>query len=93
MSLEATIGEHLRALFHDAILVAHIGTGRFVLVLDRLVMGDVQIRERIASRIEGHRLETQPDSPILHASVGVVDTAGDQSSDAESLLAALSIAQ
>ena len=93
MSLEATIGEHLRALFQDAILVAHIGTGRFVLMLDRLAVGDVQIRERITNRIEGHRLETQPDSPMLRASVGVVDTAGDQSSDAESLLAALSIAQ
>jgi len=93
IALERAVGARIGTLMPEAKIIAHIGTGRFIVILDRDAVDDTTLRERVRAGLDGHRLEAEAGALLLRVSIGVVDTTGDRDLDVESLLAALSIAQ
>ncbi len=91
--LERLIAERLGSMFPDARMVAHVGTGRFVIVVDRARDSVDSVRDRLRLGLDGQRLEPRPDSLLLRASIGIVDTSGSPNVDVDSMLASLSMAQ
>lgn len=93
MAFERAFGELLQTEFaEEARLVAHIGTGRFVLMLPQSP-DDADLQRRVRAVAEARPL-TLPDRRLVAScSIGVVDVRRGTGQDPESLLAALSIAQ
>ena len=93
MAFEREFGELLQSEFRDeARLVAHIGTGRYVLVLPAAPADEV-LRRRVRAVAEARPLVLPDRRLTASCSIGVVDIKRGTGQDPESLLAALSIAQ
>lgn len=91
-ALEQRIGEHLAALFEDAAIIAHIGTGRFVLLLPAH-RDDPWVRAVIDRGFNGYRIDVDGESMRLRCSIGLVDCDPSDGFAGEALLVAVSMAQ
>lgn len=92
MRVEREIGMRLRNSFAAQLrYLVHVGTGRFILVLDKS-QGEEAMRGAVRTCFEEHRFSIGANQVRLHYSIGIVDVLPGKS-DLETVLASLSIAQ
>ncbi|MEZ5727887.1 MAG: EAL domain-containing protein [Burkholderiaceae bacterium] len=93
VTFEREAGRRLVQIFGRSLkTLSHIGTGRFVAVLDP-DLDEMKIQSLVRTKFEGHRFVMGERHVNVRCTVGVVDVSRRSARDPDAVLAALSIAQ